>query len=226
MTIALLRTIILYFVVIASIRLLGKRQVGELQASELVVTLLISDLASVPMQSSGVPLMSGLIPILVLVFLELILSGAMLKSARFRRLFCGSPVILLWNGVIDKSAMKKLRVTVDDLFEQLRQQGVFHLEDVYCAVVETNGKLSVLLRETAQPVTAKMAGLTPEKAEMPLPVISDGLLLKKSMDISGHDRKWLESLLRKKKLKINEIFIMTVDAAGGHHIVTNKEVVE
>jgi len=223
MTITLLRTVILYFVVIACIRLLGKRQVGELQASELVVTLLISDLASVPMQSSGTPMMAGLIPILVLVFVELILTGAMVKSARFRKLFCGAPVMIVWNGVIDKSAMKKLRMTVDDLFEQMRQQGVFTLEDVYCAIVETNGKLSVLLRESAQPVTAKMAGLTPEKAEMPLPVVSDGVLSKKNMDIAGHDQKWLQSILRNKKLVVSEIFVMTADSAGSHHIITNKE---
>ena len=223
MIITLIRTVILYLVVIASIRLLGKRQVGELQASELVVTLLISDLASVPMQSVGAPMTSGLVPILVIVAVELFLTGAMIKSNLARKLFCGRPVIIIWNGVIDKKAMTKLRMTTEDLFEELRQQNIFKLEDVHCAIVETTGKLSVMLKETAQPVTAEMMNLTPEKAEMPLVVISDGVVEKESLDFTGHDKKWLSTFLKGKNLKIEEVFIMTADCRGNGHVVTKKE---
>ncbi len=224
--ITLLRTIILYFVVIMSVRLLGKRQVGELQASELVVTLLISDLASVPMQASGSPMASGLIPILVLVVIELVLTGIMVKSTLFRKVFCGSPIIVIWNGVIDKKAMTRMRMTIEDLFEELRQQSIFNLEDVYCAIVETNGKLSVMLKETAQPATAEMLSLSPERAEMPLVVVSDGVPIKDALDCIGHDHQWLNTFLKAKKLSVEDVFIMTATCSGSSHIVTKKEVTQ
>ena len=144
MILSFLRAVLLYIVILSAVRLMGKRQISELQTSELVVTLLISDLAAVPMQNTGQPLVSGLIPIAVLVMCEIAASVFMLKSGKFRRLVCGKPVVLINNGKVDQKEMARLRLSVEDLFEELREKDVFSIGDVAWAIMETNGKLSVV----------------------------------------------------------------------------------
>ena len=141
------RTIFLYITIIVAIRLMGKRQIGDLQTSELVVTLLISDIASMPMENIGKPLLSGLLPIFILVACEIFLSLLMLKHSKLRRAVCGKPIVIINKGKICQSEMKMLRMSVEDLFEQLRQNEVFSLNDVLYAIVETNGKMSILKKE-------------------------------------------------------------------------------
>ena len=144
MTISLIRTLVLYVAIMIAIRLMGKRQISELQPSELVVTLLISDIASIPMQNTAQPLVSGIIPMFILVACELLISFIMVKSSKFRRLVCGRPIVVIENGKINQSEMKRLRMTTEDLSEQLRQADVFDLDEVDFAIVETNGNMSVL----------------------------------------------------------------------------------
>ena len=156
----LIRTVILYLLIISGIRLMGKRQVGELEPSELVLSLIIADLASVPMQDFGIPLVNGVIPIVTLLAMSMLLSCVSLRNVRFRTLICGKPAIIIRNGKLQQDAMRHNRLTLDELFEELRTQGVTDISDVKYAVLETGGQLSVLLRTAAQPATPYQLGLT------------------------------------------------------------------
>ena len=139
---AFVRTIILYFLIVVGMRLMGKRQIGELEPSELVLTMMISDLAAVPMQDFGIPLLSGLLPILTLLALSLLLSQLSLRSLRLRALICGTPTVLIRGGKLQQDAMRKNRFTIDELMEELREQGVTRIEDVTYAVLENSGQPS------------------------------------------------------------------------------------
>ena len=182
MTVSLIRTFVLYSVIILAIRLMGKRQISELQTSELVVTLLISDIASIPMQNADIPIFSGLIPIAVLVSSEIFISTIMLKSSKFRKFICGKPAILINDGKIDQKKMKDLRMTIDDLEEQLRQLDVESIDDIAYAIVETNGKLSVLKKpDKQQPDNSSFNIQTVDKG-METVLIKDGELSEFSLN--------------------------------------------
>ena len=168
MFIVLIRTIVLYLLIIVGIRLLGKRQVGELEPSELVLALIIADLASVPMQDNGIPLSAGVIPIVTLLAVATILSLLTVRFLRFRALLCGKPSIVVENGVVQESELRKNRVTIDELLEELRGQGYADFKSVKFAVLETNGKLSVLPYASQRPVTAAQMGLTPQETGLPV----------------------------------------------------------
>lgn len=144
MLILLLRTVLLYAFIILAVRLMGKRQVSDMQTSELVITLIISDIAAIPMQGVEQPLLSGFLPIMVLVSLEIILSIIMLKSSKFRNIICGNPIVIIEDGKILESELKKLRISYEDLYSLLRQQEVFDVKDIKCGIVETNGSVSIL----------------------------------------------------------------------------------
>ena len=144
MLISVIRTVILYVFIIAALRLMGKRQISDMQPSELVVTMIISDIASMPMQNTSQPLLSGIIPVMILVALEIAASVIMMKSRLFRRIVCGSPIVVIDDGKILQSQMKRLRLTTDELCAQLRAQNIFNLDDVQYWIVETGGTLSVL----------------------------------------------------------------------------------
>lgn len=146
MLISLLRTVILYFAVIVSMRLMGKRQIGELEPSELVVAILISELAAVPMQDLGIPLVNGLVPIITLVCLEVLLSGLILKNNLFRKLLCGTPSLLIRNNTVDQYELKKLRLNMDELMEELRLAGFHDINDVKHVILETNGRISIIAK--------------------------------------------------------------------------------
>ena len=156
---AFVRTIILYFLIVVGMRLMGKRQIGELEPSELVLTMMISDLAAVPMQDFGIPLLSGLLPILTLLALSLLLSQLSLRSLRLRALICGTPTVLIRGGKLQQDAMRKNRFTIDELMEELREQGVTRIEDVKYAVLENSGQLTVFPWTAQQPPTAEQLGL-------------------------------------------------------------------
>lgn len=153
MIITFIRTIILYLLVVLSMRIMGKRTIGELQPNELVIAIMISDLASIPMQSTDAPLLSGIIPILTLIAVEVFLSFTSLKSKKFRRLLCGEPTDIVNNGKVNEKHMKELRFSRTDLLEELRQQGCDDINEVKRAVLETNGQLSVILKEKDRPLT-------------------------------------------------------------------------
>lgn len=144
MLVLLIRTVLLYAFIILAVRLMGKRQVSDMQTSELVITLIISDIAAIPMQSIEQPLLSGFVPILVLVALEILVSILMLKSSKFRNVICGNPVVIIKNGKILESQLKRLRISYEDLYSLLRQQEIFDVTDIKYAIVETNGSVSIL----------------------------------------------------------------------------------
>ena len=202
---------------------MGKRQISELQTSELVVTLLISDIAAIPMQDTGQPLVSGLFPIGILVFCEIVISVLMIKMPRFRRVICGKPVVVINSGKLDQTALKNLRMSIEDLTEQLREKDVFALEDVAYALVETNGKLSVIKKAPQSTVTAGMLAIALPEQGIEAVVISDGSISDFSLKLIRKSRGWLEGVLRGKNLQKEDIFLMTADTSGKFYIIKKEK---
>ena len=212
MVIAFLRTLILYVFIIAGIRLMGKRQVGELEPSELVLALLIADLAAVPMQDFGIPLLTGLIPILTLLCLTMALSVLTMKSVKFRAVLCGRPSVIVENGKLRQGEMRKNRFTLDELMEELRMKGVTDLSTVKYAILETNGQLSVLPFAAQQPPTAQDLDLHLPEPGLPVVLINDGRLIRRSLMERGFNDQWLEKQLKSHKVdRVQDVFLMTVD---------------
>ena len=207
----IIRTLILYIVLTLGIRLMGKRQIGDMQPNELVVTLVISEIAAIPLQDSNQPILNGVCSIFVLVVLEILLSFVAMKSMAFRKLMSGQSVIIIKNGAIDQTAMKKVRMTILDLVELLRGQNVFEIEDVAFAVLEVNGDLSVLLKSQMQNLTPKDIDLQPKPATLPLPIISDGKIIKDTCKNLGVTHNELLSILEKEQTKVEDVFLMTLD---------------
>lgn len=222
MIISLIRAILLYIIIISAIRFMGKRQISDLQTSELVVTLLISDIAAIPMQNSGVPLLSGLIPMAILIVCEIILSNLMLKSSKFRKLICGKPSVIINDGKIDQSLMKKLRMSTEDLNEQLRQLDVFSITDVAFAIIETNGKMSVLKKPEKQQPDNGILGIAVPDTGIETIVISDGEYSDFSLSLCKLSRDWVDGILSAEKLNIKDIFIMTANKNKEYHIIKKE----
>lgn len=211
MAVTAIRTLIIYIVLIVALRITGKRQIGELQPIELVVTLLISDLAAVPMQESGTPLLSGLIPIFVLVSLELILSALMMKSNTVARLISGNPLIVIQDGKLNQSTLKKLRLTVEDLMETLRQNGVFDIKEVEYAIAETNGKISLFKRPQDQSVTRGDLSVSLSEDGAPVPVVSDGKIVDWGLTLCSLDKAWVLKTIERKGFDLDSVLLMTAD---------------
>ncbi len=222
MIISLIRTFLLYIVIIFAVRLMGKRQISELQTSELVVTLLISDIASIPMQNTGQPLVSGLVPIFTLVAIEIILSVMMLKSGRFRKVICGRPVVVINDGKIQQSELRRLRMTTEDLFEDLRQNSIVSISDVAYAIVETNGKLSVVKKPGKDSVTPDMLQLVVPDTGIETVVISDGVISETSAKLCKKSVAWVEGVLKGKNLTADQVFLMTANTAGDFQIIKKE----
>ncbi len=211
---AVIRTIILYLILIVGIRLMGKRQIGQLEPSELVLSLLIADLAAVPMQDFGIPLLMGIIPILTLLCLSTIFSVLTVKSIRFRTLLCSRPSVVIQDGEILVGEMVKNRFTVDELMEELRVAGVTDLSSVKYAVLETTGRISVVPRD--RPATIRDLGREEVDGGMPLILISDGRVLTENLHIRGLSRQWLQEELTKRGVQdASQVFLMTVNEVGG-----------
>ena len=211
---SLVRTAILYVLLIVSVRLMGKRQVGQMEPAEFVVTMLVANLAAIPMQEEGVPLFTGLIPIFTVLGLELILSALSLKSMLLRRALCGKPVILVENGKILQDNLRRTRITVDELTGHLRLNEVLDISIVQYAILETNGSLSVLLKAGESPATAKEAGVEAKKQSLPVSIIEDGKIMKKNLAMLQKDEKWVRKLLKNKKTTPSNTFLLTVDGLG------------
>ena len=213
---AFARTVILYFLIMIGLRLMGKRQIGELEPSELVLTMMISDLATVPMQDFGIPLLAGVIPILTLLALSMLMSQLSLQNLRFRELVCGTPAVLIRHGVIQQQTMRKNRYTLDELLEELRGQGISCVEDGKYAILENSGQLSVLPWTRQQPPTAAQLHVDVEDSvTLPTVLINDGRVLRKNLAACGHDRAWLWERLREQQLSSpRDIFLLTLDEQG------------
>ena len=217
MILSYMRTIILYIVLIFGIRLMGKRQIGQMEASEFVVTMLVANLASIPMQDGGIPLFSGLVPILTVLGMELFFSGVILRSIKFRRLLCGKPVILIENGKILQENLRATRVTLDELTSHLRQKDVLDLNAVQYAILETDGNLSVFPYPKHRPAPATAAGIRVKDQDLPVTVIEDGYFSRENLAKAHRDEKWLKSLLEEHRTSIADTFLLTVDQKG--HVI-------
>ena len=221
MIITITRTIIHYIFVTLGIRLMGKRQIGEMQPNELVVTLLISEIAAIPLQDTSQPILNGVVAIFMLVILEILISVISMKSLFMRKIMNGKSAVIIKNGVIDQQMMKSVRMTVLDLVELLRGQDVFDISTVAFAVLEVNGNLSVLLKSSEQPATAADLNVKKDKALLPLPVISDGKIIKESLEAIGTDEIAVRKML--KGDNVSDIFLMTMDRDGNHSIIKQRK---
>ena len=219
MFVTLIRTIILYVLAVASLRMMGKRQIGELQPSDLVVTLLISQIISIPIQDTDIPLVNTIIPIFLLIGFEILTSVFNMKSIKFRSFMQGNPVVIINDGVLNQKLLKDLRFTVDDLLESLRQKDVFDISQVQYAIVETNGQISVLLKAEHDTVTREDLDLSPASQGYKCPVIIDGKIVEQDFKICNASVNKIEKIIKKKKIKTSEILLMTLDAAGNHTII-------
>ena len=222
MLISYLRAAFLYLVLILSVRMMGKRQIGQMEASEFVVTMLVANLASIPMQDAAIPLYSGLIPILVVLGMELTLSGLILRSVLIRRFFCGKPVILIDNGKILMENLRRTRVTLDELTGHLRQKDVLDIRTVQFAILETDGSLSVFPYPKDRPATAGEAGIKTEKQYLPITIVEDGYVSEENLRKAGKTRQWLDGILQKNNADRQETLLLTVDAVD-HVVFLRKE---
>ena len=222
MILSYFRSIALHLILLAVIRLMGKRQIGQMEASEFVVTMLVANLAAIPMQDGAIPLLSGIIPIITVLGVELVLSHLSLKSIAFRKLLCGKPVILIENGNILQENLRKTRVTLDELTGHLREKDVLDLQSVQFAILETNGNLSVFPYPKDRPANAKEAGIPARKQFLPLTIISDGTLLKENLKKASKDMSWVHGVLQQHNATISDTWLLTVDAAD-HILFYRKE---
>ena len=207
------RTILLYLVLILAIRLMGKRQIGQMEPSEFVVTMLVANLASIPMQDAGIPIFSGMIPIFTVLGVELVLSALSLKSSKLRKLLCGKPVILIENGNILQANLRKTRITLDELTGHLREKDVLDIRAVQFAILETNGNLSVFPYPKERPASAKDAGIKARPQYLPITIISDGELMEENLRKAKKDRVWLRRVLEENRADVSTTWLLTVDSS-------------
>lgn len=216
------RTVIIYIVVTLAIRLMGKRQIGDMQPNELVITLLISEIAAIPLQDINQPVLLGIVAIFVLVFLEIIISILTMKIFKFRQLMSGKSAVIIKNGVIDQQTMRDVRMTVLDLIELLREKDVFDIKDVAFAVLEVNGSLSILKNSDAQTVTRKDMKISGKEEALQLPVITDGKIIKESLKNLSMNYDKITSILKSKNKSPENVFLMTINRNGDYTIIDKE----
>lgn len=217
--IVFLRTIILYIFVVIVMRIMGKRQIGELQPFELVIAIMLSELASVPMQDTGIPLIHGLIPILTLMSLEIMISFLTLKFRPLRKIICGTPSILIKHGKVEYDELKKQRFNLDDLMEELRMLGYLNIADIEYAIMETSGKISIIPKSDKAPVTKGDLKLNAPEDELPMEIILDGRLDEATLKKAGKDINWLYKELNKNHIgSIEDVFIGMIDSQGNFFV--------
>lgn len=223
MIIVFIRAIILYILIIFCVRLMGKRQLGELQPSELVITIMLSNIATLPIQDINLPMLMGAIPILTLVSLDVIISAVCLKSRTVRRWVCGSPKIIIKDGVINQKVMKELRFSIDDLMESLRTCNVFDISEVQYAIVETTGNINVYQKFENQNCTPEILNIIGESKNPPQLIVDDGKIIHHSLKLIGFSDSWLQEVLKSKKVKQEDIFLMTADDSGSVNIIKKED---
>lgn len=223
MLISIIRTTVLYAFVIFAIRIMGKRQISDMQPSELVATLIISNIASLPMQNTSQPFFSGVVPVIILVALEILTSAIMMKSSKFRRMICGNPIVVIRDGEILQSQMRRLRLSNEDLFTQLRQQDVFSIESVQYCIMETNGSISVLKKPEKRQPTADDMNIEIEDNKIEAVVINDGEILDDSLELCKKTKSDVYDILKKENAKVSDIFIMSLDGVGNYNIVYKQK---
>lgn len=211
MLLSFIRTVILYPVLIFVIRLMGKRQLGQMEPSEFAVTMMVANLATIPVEEREAPLYMGLIPMLTVLGLELVLALVCLRSIFLRKLLCGKPVILIENGNILQENLRRTRITLDELTGHLREKDVLDPRAVQYAILETNGNLSVFPFPQERPATAAEAKIETRKQYLPITIVSDGKLLRENLQVAGKTEDWVHKTLKKKKADISTTWLLTVD---------------
>lgn len=224
MLVVFIRTIILYIVIIFGLRTMGKRQIGELQPSELVITIMISNIATLPIEDTNIPTLSGIVPILALVCFEVIVSEISLHSLPFRYFVWGKPRIIIRDGKLDQKLLRRLRLSIDDLMKSLRSCNIFDIRDVSYAIIENTGKISVYQKFEAQTPSNALLKIPTQKNKNtpPTAMIIDGEVIKESFDYCNLSPKWLDKVLKEKNISISQVFLMTCDSSADYHIVLKE----
>lgn len=214
MTTILIRTLIVYLVLIATMRLMGKRQIGELEVTDLVTTLLISEIASLPITNQEIPVSYAVIPMITLLFLEVLSSVVLIRFPSLKKLVSASPTVIIRNGELNQRALRELRISMDELMSEIRQQGLTSLEQVDCSILEKNGKLTVLPKAKYATPTAEQMGIEVKDEPLMHIVYCNGSFSKQGLRLIEKDRMWLEAKLKKQKLDIRELFCVMADETG------------
>ena len=222
MCVILIRSVILYVLVIFAVRLMGKRQLGELQPSELVITILVSNIATLPIEDVNIPIIVGVTPILSLVCFEVMVSWINLRLPELRRLISGSPKIIIRNGCIERDIMRELRFSVDDLLMALRSKDIFDIGEVQYAIVETTGSVSVMKKQPLDTPTRQDMKIAAECSEPPVLIIADGKFIPQAMESVKLSKAAVEMLLSTNKMSLNDVFIMTADSSGSCYIADKQ----
>lgn len=224
MLVMFVRTIVLYLIVMIAMRVMGKRQIGQLQPSELVIAIMISEVASIPMQDIGAPLLSGVVPIITLLVAEVVISMISLKSRRARRLLSGYPSILINNGKINEQELAKSRFNVDDMLEELRLKGFDDIAEVAYAILETGGQISVIPKTAAKPATVGDLKLNLPEVKMTFTVISDGHIDKEELEMANKNIEWINQQLKNHNIKSHkDVFLATIDSSGNLFVQTKQQ---
>ena len=218
MSIILIRSFVLYLLVIFAVRLMGKRQLGELQPSELVITILVSNIATLPIEDVNIPVAVGITPILSLVCFEVIMSWLILKFPKLRKIVSGSPKVIIKDGTVDIHTLSELRLSVDDLMTAVRGGGIFDLSEIQFAMVETTGSFSVMKKQGSDTPTREDMFITAESVDPPVLIISDGRLLDTGIRAAGVRRMDIERLLNDMRKDLGDILLMTADSCGKCYI--------
>lgn len=214
MTTILFRTLIVYISLIVTMRLMGKRQIGELEVTDLVTTLLLSEIASLPVTNQEIPVLYAIIPMVLLLVLEVLSSWVLIRFPHLRVLVSASPSIIIHHGVLDQRALRELRISLEELMSEIRQQGLCSLDQVECAIVEKNGKLTIVPKPGFAPVTAEQMKLTAKPDLLSHIVYYNGSYSAKGLSLIGKDRAWLDRQLKKRRLSARELFCVTANEDG------------
>ena len=224
MLIILFRSIVLYLVVVFIMRIMGKRQIGQLQPYELVIALMISELAAMPMQNIGIPLFHGIIPIITLLVLQVLISTLQLKSEVARLIFCGQPSILIEKGKINIKELKKNRLNLNDLLEELRLKDYYNLDDIEYAILETRGQITIIPKSEVEPATRKDLNVKSSKNMLPVTLILDGRVSDRNLKLIKKDKSWLNEQLNKKNISsADQVFLALLDSQGKFVYQLKKE---
>lgn len=222
MSIIFIRTIIVYLVAILAVRIMGKRQIGELKPHELVITILVSETANMPIEDSSIPLANMLVPIMLFVSLEIIVSAISMKSLSFRNILQGKPIFVIRKGKLDEKQLKRMRLTMDDLIDAVRQKDIFDISTVQDAVVETNGSISVLQKSADAPVTPKQMKLSVKEDSVPVTIVIDGKPVSEYFGKEKIDTHRIELIVNSTGKDIQDIMLLTVDDKGNTFIIPKR----
>lgn len=215
MLVVFIRVLIIYITVLVFLRLMGKRQIGEMQPYEVVITLIIADLATLPMSDSNIPLLHGILPLAILVLLHYLITLLTRKNAKIRRIVSGQPIVVISPNGLEYKAFKSLNITIDDISEMLRQNGYYSFEQILYAIIETNGKISIVPKSNNAPATAQDVGVNNPPAKIPSIIVSDGKMMKSQMKEVQIDVKKLNKILNHLKVNsVKDLIILSLDEDG------------